>query len=102
MDDIPTFAIRDPRSAIRDPRSAIRDPRSAIRDPSGTSLVLTSPDPESFIARLEAPDVTAEVLVIHYQGDRLAEFFADLAASWRGWEGERAWRSTEDALAFHA
>jgi hypothetical protein len=42
------------------------------------------------------------ILTIYYGGDFIGEYFTDLASNWRGWDGERSWRSLEDALEFHA
>ena len=73
-----------------------------IRGGDGAELVLRAPDPDTFTAVLRAPCVSAEVGVFHYGGDFIGPYFADLAANWRGWDGERSWRSLEDALEFHA
>ena len=73
-----------------------------IRARDGAELVLGPPDPDAFTARLIAPGLSAEVAVFHYGGDFLGQYFAELAASWRGWDGGRDWRSLEGALEFHA
>jgi len=73
-----------------------------IRAGDGAELVLGPPDPDAFAAHLHAPGLDAEVAVFHYGGDFLGRYFAELAANWRGWEGDREWRSLEGALEFHA
>jgi hypothetical protein len=65
-------------------------------------LLLDSPDPETYRATLRANGLSATVAVYHHGGDFIDRYFADLASSWRGWEGERSWESLEDALEFHA
>jgi hypothetical protein len=73
-----------------------------IRADDGAELVLGPPDPDAFMARLRAPGLNAEVAVFHFGGDFLGKYFADLATNWRGWDGDRDWRSLEGALEFHA
>ena len=52
-------------------------------------------------ARLRVPGLDAAVRVSahHATGfDELAAYFGGLASNWRGWPGERAYESLEDAL----
>lgn len=47
-------------------------------------------------ARIEFADLAAEGIVYErYSGEELQldAYFADLAAGWRGWEGERRWEA---------
>lgn len=58
----------------------------------------------SFIAELHDDGLAAtqSVFVFSFDWDALAAFFEDLAESWKGWEGERAWHSIEHHLAISA
>jgi hypothetical protein len=48
-------------------------------------------------------DLLASAEVAHIGGgDGLNAYWADLAESWRGWSGEKAWRSIEGDLDFSA
>jgi hypothetical protein len=40
--------------------------------------------------------------VVHEYGNGLPTFFADLAASWRGWDGTKSYHSLEGELALSA
>ncbi|WP_147340924.1 DUF6228 family protein [Actinomadura logoneensis] len=55
-----------------------------------------------FRVGISAEGLDAEFSIVTGQGDGLDEFVADLAADFRGWEGERLWRSLEDTLALAA
>ena len=69
----------------------------------GGELIVESLGPVTYRVRLTVEGVNATVPAIHhYGGDFFDSYFTDLAASWRGWAGERSWRSLEDALEFHA
>ncbi len=50
-----------------------------IRSQDGAILALSSPDSDAFTATLTGEGLSAEVEVLHYEGDQLAEFFAGLA-----------------------
>jgi Family of unknown function (DUF6228) len=67
-------------------------------DPYGDGYIRT--------ARVEirADGLTAETTAtLHSAGDRhLAGFFEELAADWRGWAGERHWRTLEGEMAIQA
>lgn len=54
-------------------------------------------EPWSFVAELSNPYGHASARVWDI-GDGVAVFFADLAASWQGWDGERTWSSLEGQL----
>ncbi len=67
----------------------------------------TSDDPysgSSFVVELHADGLNIERVVFMYRfsWDTLADFFDGLAASWRGWEGERQWESPEYDLTIRA
>ena len=73
--------------------------RSAIRS--------SSSDPyagESFIVEVANGELHASRCVFMFGFDWTAftAFFADLAASWKGWPGERGWRSVEGDLSIAA
>jgi len=49
-------------------------------------------------ADTEGLTVTRSVFMLEMGWDALISFFDDLAASWRGWEGEKVWASIEHDL----
>ena len=49
-------------------------------------------------AETEGLQVTRSVFMLDMGWDALIAFFDDLAASWRGWEGEQVWASIEHDL----
>jgi hypothetical protein len=58
----------------------------------------------SLLVELHAEDVDARTSV--WLGpdaveEPLDEFYASLAADWRGWEGTRSWEAIEEGLALH-
>jgi hypothetical protein len=64
---------------------------------SSDHLTLWSVMPrDEWRARIECDGLTAEAKVYErYSGDalRLDSFFGDLAAQWRGWDGDKEWES---------
>ena len=73
--------------------------RSAFRDRSDDpyaagSLVLE--------LHCDGLDAIQSVLMFSFDWDSLADFFSDLADSWRGWDGEKSWESIEPDLAITA
>ena len=52
-------------------------------------------DAESFLVTLQGESLHAELRVSGYLAPDLGQFFHELAAQWRGWEGERGWSSLE-------
>ena len=61
--------------------------------------------PELVIAtlRLDGLEATRQVVGNYVSGFQdLADFFAELAANWRGWPGARRWESLEHDLAIEA
>jgi hypothetical protein len=75
--------------------------RSAIIGSYETKLELTCPerDPDgtarTLLARLDGPGLSASVSAYDDNYGHLVTFFDDLAASWRGWDGERSFGSLE-------
>lgn len=73
----------------------------------GRSLRLTrthaldSEHGSGFDARLTIPEGAAETNVYEHR-EWLAEYFADLAANWRGWEGVKEYASLEGQLSLSA
>jgi hypothetical protein len=62
-------------------------------------------NPEHVVAQLRSAGLTATRRVYHgyTQGFAdLANYFAELAADWRGWDGSRAWESVEGDLRIEA
>jgi hypothetical protein len=55
-----------------------------------------------FSVELNADGLNCVQNVLVQRGDSLGAFLMDLAESWRGWEGERTWRSLESHLAVSA
>jgi hypothetical protein len=64
------------------------------RHPDGT--------PRYLLARLDGPGLSASVSAYDDRYGALAVFFDDLAGSWRGWSGERAFGSLEGDLDIRA
>ena len=58
----------------------------------------------SFVVELRAEGLRAQRTVFMFSFDwaNLAAFFADLAESWRGWDGEKRWESIEHDLSITA
>lgn len=54
----------------------------------------------NFVAELHGDGVDAvrSVFMFSFDWNALAAYFADLAESWRGWEGENVWESIEHDL----
>jgi hypothetical protein len=83
---------------------------SAIIGSRETKLGLTCHDrhpdgsPQTIMATLDGPGLSASVTAYDDNYGALADFFDDLAGSWRGWDGERGFGSLEgdlDLLAVH-
>lgn len=66
------------------------------------SLELRPHDRDYFIAALRIRGLEATARVSSYMSGGLGEFFAGLAAEWRGWKGVRAWSSLEGELQLRA
>jgi len=61
----------------------------------GTEMLLAYQDRDSYLVTVRGPDLNASGKVWNGVGQSLGDFFADLALSWRGWEGSRGWSSLE-------
>src|SRR5712671_6177511 len=68
----------------------------------GTALELFERSGGYFLARLTGPNFQGTAKVYEYEPAHLTEFFAGLAANWKGWPGKREWSSLEGELAFGA
>jgi hypothetical protein len=70
----------------------------------GTERVELKAVSRDFIAvTVTGANLSASAEVAHIGGgDGLNSYWADLAQSWRGWTGEKTWRSLEGDLAFSA
>lgn len=55
-----------------------------------------------FTVAIEAPNANAVAKIYAYQAETLCAFFADIARSWRGWDGEKNWASLEGELGLRA
>ena len=51
-----------------------------------------------FSFRISQPNLTAQRRVYGYLSSDLAQFFADMARQWDGWQGELVWTSLESEL----
>jgi hypothetical protein len=86
----------------------IRCVTSAIIGSYDTKLELTCTDrhpdgtPSRLLARLDGPGLSAYVSAYDFNYCQLGVFFDDLAASWRGWSGERSFGSLEGDLDLRA
>lgn len=57
--------------------------------------------PEYFLAELKAPGLSCRGRVATHDPsgcNQLARVFAEMNQSWKGWEGEKVWRSTDGEL----
>jgi hypothetical protein len=66
------------------------------------SLELRPYDDYYFIAEARGSSMQATALVASYQSWGMPQFFADLAAHWKGFEGTKSWASFEDELTLSA
>ena len=64
----------------------------------GATLRLHAYDRDHFIAELRGLNLVAQARVYSYMSTGLAEMFAEMAADWRGWPGEKSWSSLEGEL----
>jgi len=55
-----------------------------------------------FIVSLHAPWLTAESRMTTYIYGPPTKFFDEMATSWRGWEGEKAWAEIEGRVSLRA
>lgn len=58
--------------------------------------------PDYYRAELSHGTMQAAVEFYEINVRPVGDFFAELAATWRGWEGERTWRSLEGEVRFGA
>jgi hypothetical protein len=61
--------------------------------------------PQALVAELHLDGLIASAVVVHHYASGfqdLAEFFAQHAQDWRGWEGVREWNSLEGDLKIEA
>src|SRR5438874_2294712 len=71
----------------------------------GAAVVSTSTDPCagcSFEVTLRGPGLVANRTVFMFAFSGIPTYFAELAQSWRGWEGVKAWESPEHDLTIEA
>jgi uncharacterized protein DUF6228 len=68
----------------------------------GTEMMLEYQDRDSYLVTLKGPDLEARGKVWNGVGTGLGDFVAELARSWRGWDGLRKWSSMEGELELEA
>jgi hypothetical protein len=68
----------------------------------GTTLELFERGGGYFLARIAGPNFQATTKVYEYEPIYLTQFFADLAANWKGWTAKKEWGSLEGELHFSA
>ena len=70
----------------------------------GYSLTLSPRAVRAYRAIVEGPDVNATATIYDVTGEAVAfaEFWRDLASSWRGWPGAKCWSSIEGDLELKA
>lgn len=68
----------------------------------GTTLELFGRLGDNFLARLAGPNLEATATVYDHEPADLKHFFADLAANWKGWRGQKQWKSLEGELQLDA
>lgn len=61
----------------------------------GERLVIEPARPDYWTVTLDCSELQARHTFYEIQIDSLPHFLTDLASSWRGWEGERKWKSLE-------
>jgi hypothetical protein len=64
----------------------------------GTMLELFDRGGDYFGVRIDGPAIRATAQVYDCDTVHLKEFFADMAAQWKGWPGEKGWQSLEQEL----
>ena len=64
----------------------------------GAAMRLREDDRDYFVAELRGLNLTGQARVGTYMSAGLAEMFAEMAASWRGWSGKKTWSSLEGEL----
>jgi hypothetical protein len=69
---------------------------------AGATLELSALDSNFFLARVTHGGLDATARVGSYLSTGLGDFFASLAADWKGWEGARRWESLEGELSLAA
>ena len=66
---------------------------------SDAQLVLRRVDENTYSAELTSASLSMTTRVYQFGGgDRLNEFWRDLARDWRGWDGVRTWEPLEGCL----
>jgi hypothetical protein len=74
-----------------------------IRSSSGPEvLTIAHKGHEQIQVGVTAVGMTASAPVYHLAGDQLALYFRGLAVAWKGWKGEKEWRSVEGTFRFSA
>jgi hypothetical protein len=67
-----------------------------------TALRMREDVRDYFVVELVGPSLAASVRVNTFMMAGFADFFAGMAAAWRGWTGEKMWRSIEGELLMRA
>jgi hypothetical protein len=62
---------------------------------AGDRLVIDPDRPDYWTAMLDCSELRARRRFYEIHIDSLPRFLTGLASSWRGWEGERSWKSLE-------
>ena len=62
---------------------------------AGDRLVIEPDRPDYWTATLDCSELQARHTFYEIHIDSLPQFLTGLAADWRGWEGERTWKSLE-------
>jgi hypothetical protein len=69
---------------------------------AGDRLVIDPDRPDYWTARLECSELQAHHRFYEIHIDSLAHFLTGLASDWRGWDGERVWKSLESDVELKA
>lgn len=64
--------------------------------------LVSNADPESFVVTVIGINLSASAKVEAFMNTGLVEFFAGMAAEWRGWAGEKTFKTLEDELVLKA
>ena len=68
----------------------------------GARFELQRHNRDYLLAELHGPGLDSSVLVSSYMFDGFADFLESLATDWKGWKGERRWKSLEGELSLKA
>ena len=75
---------------IRSARDGLRLTLSDLVEENGTALS------DSFVVKIQSYEVRAEGRASSFMAADLGDYFQEIAENWRGWSGEKKWRTLEN------